>query len=253
MELQDILEGPLLGPDGHSLKNLPRAMPEEYEQWIDAQLFSARASQKYANFKDVIYPLEKARNTQVLETMWRFINLVCFFNYTRPYISYVRVKNYQSASGEDIDTLWNLTDVQDRTPQWHAFYMPSLDTKSKKPALKGKGGKKRLAITNGDPEDSDSSMPSLQTVSDSSEAEDEDSLSDVFSEFGSDSGDDDESQWDTDEEEELKDLLREAMNVAMAIPDFSDARTPIPEFDALAEERKDNPFLKLLGSLRGMR
>jgi hypothetical protein len=38
----------------------------------------------------------------------------------------------------------------------------------------------------------------------------------------------------------------------MSIPEFSDAKTPIPEFDALAEERKDNPFLKLLGSLRGI-
>lgn len=41
------------------------------------------------------------------------------------------------------------------------------------------------------------------------------------------------------------------MDTAMAIPEFFDAKTEVPEFEAIAEERKGNPFLKLLGSLRG--
>jgi hypothetical protein len=76
VHLQDILEGPLLGPDGQELKQLARSMPEEYEQWIDAQLFSRRASQKYANYQDTIKPLENTRKKHVLDTMWKNINLV---------------------------------------------------------------------------------------------------------------------------------------------------------------------------------
>lgn len=149
----------------------------------------------------------------------------------------------------DIDTLWNLNDVRERTPQWHAYYIPSLNESAIPP--KGKAGKKPLAIKSGNPYDSDGSMPSLQTVSDSSEADDDsDSGSDLFSDVGSDY-DGDSSEWATDEEEDLKDLIREAMDIAMGIPDFTDAKAPVPDFDTLAEERKGNPFLKLLGSLRG--
>ena len=71
-----IVEAPLLGAGGEALKQLPHDMPDEYETWIDAQLFSAKASQQYANYKDVIFPLEKTRAKQTLETMWRHVNLV---------------------------------------------------------------------------------------------------------------------------------------------------------------------------------
>lgn len=76
VHLQDILEGPLLGPDGEKLQQLARTMPEEYEQWVDAQLFSYRASQKYATYQDAIIPLDKTRTKHVLDTMWKNINLV---------------------------------------------------------------------------------------------------------------------------------------------------------------------------------
>lgn len=51
-------------------------MPEEYEDWVDAQIFSEKASKMYANFKDTIYPLEKTKFAYVLENMWKFVNLV---------------------------------------------------------------------------------------------------------------------------------------------------------------------------------
>jgi hypothetical protein len=54
-----VVEAPLLGAEGEALKRLPHAMPDEYETWVDAQLFSAKASQQYANYKDVIFPLER--------------------------------------------------------------------------------------------------------------------------------------------------------------------------------------------------
>ena len=71
-----IVEAPLLGPEGEALKRPLHNMPDEYETWIDAQLFSARASQQYANYKDVIFPLEKTKTKQTLDTMWRYVNLV---------------------------------------------------------------------------------------------------------------------------------------------------------------------------------
>ena len=52
-------------------------MPEEYEDWFDAQIYSRKASEMFANFKDVIFPLEKTRKQAVLDTMWKNINLVC--------------------------------------------------------------------------------------------------------------------------------------------------------------------------------
>ena len=71
-----IVEAPLLGPEGEVLKRLPHKMPDDYETWIDAQLFSAKASQQYANYKDVIFPLEKTKSKQILDTLWRYVNLV---------------------------------------------------------------------------------------------------------------------------------------------------------------------------------
>lgn len=71
-----IVEAPLLGAEGEALKRLPHGMPDEYETWVDAQLFSAKASQQYANYKDVIFPLERTKTKQTLDTMWRHVNLV---------------------------------------------------------------------------------------------------------------------------------------------------------------------------------
>ena len=90
-------------------------------------------------------------------------------------------------------------------------------------------------------------MPGLQSVSNSSE---EDSDDDIGS--GSDDGgeDSDGSGYNTEEEDELRDLLREAMDIAHESA-FFDPTNSSPDPDAYAEERKSNPFLKLLGSLRG--
>ena len=51
-------------------------MPEEYDKWIDAQIISEEASKHIANYKDIINPLTKTRNKNVLETMWKCVNLV---------------------------------------------------------------------------------------------------------------------------------------------------------------------------------
>ena len=114
------------------------------------------------------------------------------------------------------------------------------------------------AITNGDGSDSDDSMPSLETASNSSEAEtDYDDESDDYDnvdhdgEGGRNEGEDEDEAYDEEDADLLKEFEREAMDAVSAIPDFYNPNAPAPELDQLAEERKGNPFIKLLSALRG--
>jgi hypothetical protein len=76
VELQDMLEGPLIGPGGEQWKQSPREMPEQYEKWVDAQLFSERAANEFPNSKNVLWPLEETKKAPVLENMWKHVNRV---------------------------------------------------------------------------------------------------------------------------------------------------------------------------------
>lgn len=51
-------------------------MPAEYERWFAAQSLSEEASSEIANFKDLIYPLEKTKHKTSLDNMWKCVNLV---------------------------------------------------------------------------------------------------------------------------------------------------------------------------------
>ncbi|KAG6920263.1 hypothetical protein DXG01_005032 [Tephrocybe rancida] len=242
VELQQLLEAPLAGPEGEAWKAEARQMPADYESWVDAQIFSQKASAKYANYKDVIFPLEKTKTKTVLDNMWKYINL-----------------NYKSVAGEDIDSLWGLNAELNPTPQWHSFYMPNMGDSDYdsdgKPTPSGFRGKKktvnkRLAITSGPADDSDDSMPELQSVSNSSDEIDTDSEDE--SEEEEEESDSDESGYDTEEEDELREMLREAMDTAHEADFFHSANVGDAEMDPFAQDdRKGNPFLKLLGSLRG--
>jgi hypothetical protein len=238
-------------------------MPEQYEKWTDAQMFSEKAANDYANYKDIIYPLEKTKQPHVLENMWKYVNIVSTLFDATCLTVLMKSKNYKAASGMDIDTLWQLEDVLQRAPQWHAFYIPGAgkdadsdldgpsNTRDKKTPRK-----KRLAISNrpANEDDSDGSMPGLQTASSSGE----DSDDGFFDSDDNDNDDDDdedsgyESEYDEEFEDEMREMRREAMDIAATIPEFFDPAKPLPdEFKNLEEERKGNPFLKLLGSLRG--
>ncbi|TFK54510.1 hypothetical protein OE88DRAFT_1676255 [Heliocybe sulcata] len=244
VELQDIIESPMLGADCEQLKKRPREMPEEYEAWIDAQLFSDKAA-KDLSIRNHAFPLAKTATKSGLETLWKTINA-----------------NYKAVSGQGIDELWDLAEEKERTPQWHAFYMPSLGKDGEGPGALtrpggGRGGKKRLAITAAGYE-SDNSMPSLQSVSDSedeesdNEYEDEDEDEEDEEEYDDDDDYETESEddgYDTDEEEQARELLREAMDYALRDPDFLNAKSS--EELKLDDDLKGNAFLKLLGSLRG--
>ena len=54
-------------------------MPEEYESWVDAQIFSEKASNMIANFKDALFSLDRTRNKTVLDNIWNQMNAVGLF------------------------------------------------------------------------------------------------------------------------------------------------------------------------------
>ena len=149
-----------------------------------------------------------------------------------------------------------MTDALDPAPQWHALYVPTLrglseDDSDGPPALVSSDFKKpskRLAITNGYTDDSDE-LPELQSTSHSSgESEDEDD-SDEDEDEGPDSC---ESGYDTDQEDEWREMVREAIDIAHEADWLHSVKVDggIDPFDQ--DDRKGNPFLKLLGSLRGI-
>ncbi|KJA27891.1 hypothetical protein HYPSUDRAFT_35071 [Hypholoma sublateritium FD-334 SS-4] len=247
VELQELLEAPLFGSGGETWKKQPRQMPEEYESWVDAQLFSEKASNLFATFKDMIFPLERTRNKSVLDRMWKQID-----------------QNYISTCGLDIDSLWHLEDAFDRKPQWTGVALTKLGEDSdddsfvnSRRAIVKKNNKqsKLLAIGNGGDDESDDSMPGLQSVSNSDNDDgddDEDSDSDDDLNDDGDSSDSDESGYNSDDEEEIRQQLRAAMDAAHE-SNWLDADPNLPkELDPFyGQDHKGNPFLKLLGSLRG--
>ena len=81
VELQELLSAPLFGAEGDVWKKQTREMPDEFEEWIDAQIYSRKATDLFASFKDVIFPLEKTRKQPVLNTMWTHINSVRLSSY----------------------------------------------------------------------------------------------------------------------------------------------------------------------------
>jgi hypothetical protein len=79
VQLQELLESPLLGADGAKWKQEPRQQPEEFLQWEDAQITSLKASEQVDTFKDLLVPLSNTKQKHVLETVWKYINLVSHF------------------------------------------------------------------------------------------------------------------------------------------------------------------------------
>ncbi|KAI5123681.1 hypothetical protein M0805_001709 [Coniferiporia weirii] len=240
VRLLDLMETPLLNAEG-SLQFAD--YPDEYVEfasWDDAQGVSIQAALQYSSFVNLVHPLTNIKNKTTLVKTWDRVNA-----------------NYIRETGKSIDALWQLVDVRERIPHFSIVFVPSdvLDEYGGASKLTheggGRSGKTRMAITaNG--EDSDGSMPELLDASDS---EDENSITDgtdtdhsyLFDgDNGSDDGDDE--AYDTDEEDELRKLHREAMNIINEMPEILDLTA---DNDKYASERKKNPFLKLLGNLKG--
>ena len=71
-----MLEGVLLGPEGEAWKKEPRELPESYEAWVDAQIFSARATAMWDVYSDLIFPLENTLKRSVLDQFWTYTRKV---------------------------------------------------------------------------------------------------------------------------------------------------------------------------------
>ena len=71
-----MLESVLHGPEGEAWIKEPRKMPEEYEDWVDAQIESKEASKHWNTFVDLVYPIEKAKSKIALDKMWQHIKTV---------------------------------------------------------------------------------------------------------------------------------------------------------------------------------
>ena len=106
----------------------------------------------------------------------------------------------------------------------------------------------RLAITDGDGPGSADSMPDLQSVSNTDDDDgDEDDSDDDYMEDENRNGDDTDNFYDAENEDEIREMVDEAKFFAIF-----DAGNNIPsEIDPFLQDHKGNPFLKLLGSLRG--
>lgn len=76
VQLQELLESPLLGEEGTKWMQEPREKPDEYLDWEDAQIFSLHASKEIDSFKALLVPLTETKKKHVLETVWKYINLV---------------------------------------------------------------------------------------------------------------------------------------------------------------------------------
>lgn len=147
--------------------------------------------------------------------------------------------------------MWQLKGVFDYAPQWSAHAtLPDIgeDSDSDEFGSRGNKGRKKktLAITAGNAS-SDGSMPGLQSVSNTSDDDDgDDDDSEYETEYeSSDDG------YNTEEEDEIREMYREAMDAAHEA-DWFDANVPAGVDPFLQEDRKGNPFLKILGSLRGL-
>jgi len=149
-------------------------------------------------------------------------------------------------------------------PQWTSYFIPTLgDLESDNngpPSLNMAKRKKTkttdtLRISNGTPSNNlscDSDMPPLQPFSDTSTDDDDDDDDDsLLGEKEDEDHETDENGYNTEEEDEIRELVREAMDVAHEADWLSGADLP-KEIDPFEQEdRKGNPFLQLLGSLRG--
>lgn len=91
-------------------------------------------------------------------------------------------------------------------------------------------------------------MPELQTMSNSSD--EYSSEDDSVSEADYIESDSDDSGYDTEEEDEIRELLREAMDIAHEKAWFNPINVNV-EIRKISEAQDANPFLSLLSSMKG--
>lgn len=257
-----MVEMPLLAAEGGIQMTEGLGEYAEFVQWEEAQEKSIKAALEISPFVNQVFPITRLKSQMTLDKVWDKIeavsaDFVTIFMFYASHLIVCGKKNYLKESGKKIDALWQLVDVRHRIPHFTVLYVP--------PVVLSNGiehgnaeqpRKKPLAITqNGEEEyDSGDSMPGLLEVSDSEDEEvDDEYLTDTDQDDDSDADDDDgfdeEDDGDYEEEEDLRKQYRQAMNIFAEMPEIFDL--PPDSTDKYAKERKNNPFLNLLGKLRG--
>jgi hypothetical protein len=179
-------------------------------------------------------------------------------NFINDHTDAFMLQTYKAVTKMDLDTLWQVEDEFLRVPQWSTTVSPAKrNTKAAGVSAEPKrrsGGHETLRIPDGndsDPTSIPASMPELEAATDPGSDASADSSAAIKgrtdeSDAGSSDSDDEESSaYDSEEEAELRDLLREAMDIASAHPEIFE------EKKAFEERSNDNQFLKALGALRG--
>lgn len=82
VEMQQLLEAPLLIPEANEWKEEMWQMPQEFDTWRDAQMMSLKASEEIANIQDIVFPLTKTFRKAVLDSLWIRIDQVRNCRYT---------------------------------------------------------------------------------------------------------------------------------------------------------------------------
>jgi hypothetical protein len=148
----------------------------------------------------------------------------------------------------DLNTLWNVEDEFLRVPHWSTTVSPDKRTLEAASDQRKPNSNRALAAARVPHSgDSDGSMPPLVAVSDdsSSDSAPAEDQYDKSEDEASDLDGEEHDEYDSEEEAELQDLEREAMDIASAHPEIFE------ELKAFKERSNDNHLLKALGALRG--
>ena len=149
----------------------------------------------------------------------------------------------------DLDTLWQVEDEFVRVPQWSTMVSPGRRNAkaagvSAEPKRRS-GGHETLQTPDGNEVNSTSSLPELLLSDYSADSDAAKSGADDSEAESVDVDGEELDEYDYEEEAELRDLLREAMDIAIAHPEIFE------EKKSFKKRSNDNQFLKALGALRG--
>jgi hypothetical protein len=147
----------------------------------------------------------------------------------------------------DLDTLWHVEDEFLRVPHWSTTVSPD---KLALKAASDQPNRNRAPTRVPDSGASDGSMPALVAASEDSSSDSAPAGTDQYDKSedeGSNLGGEEYDEYDSEEEAELQDLEREAMDFASAHPEIFEEMTR----KAFEERSNDNHLLKALGALRG--
>ena len=260
--LLDLFETPLLNSEGVVEVDPSLTKVGEFLAWEEAQSMSIAAAMQISSYVNLVNPLQNLTNATLLGKIWDHVNTVCCLNFFamiryRPDL-WNYAKSYMNEAGQDIDSLWQLVNVRHRIPYFSTLYVPSSSSNEPRPLKQKKGSIRqrsgipfRISYMDNDEEIPDPTMPDLIVASDSEDerrrrdsSEDDDRDGSDIQSYTSYASDRD-YESDQSVEDNLETLHLKAL-------EMYNQSSQVVVSDEHASERKNNPFLDLLGSLKGM-